>query len=357
MPSLLWWAASLLIALSHGHLRLNSIDAENSTTSRETLSAVLVSASKEKLKTASVHPDHSTPSSIQIHNVFGGMSSGRNTSFCSSRSKTLQSSIRVQRVPVKVWAFWFGNKGMDGHRKKAFEMLQRNIGAPVELVTDTNLHEYNIPESPMHPAVCSKTLSAIHKGDYLRVYFMHHYGGGYHDVKPHSASKNWTAWFSKFENPAVWLIGAPEISRGGVACDEGYVNDQWCTNLRKIQRAAANRSAHAACCAEVKKNFDKLVNSFGYIMRPRTALTRDWLEAVERTLDAKMDELKKHPAPYCRCSKTLAPCPNTTGYPIRWAELHSEAFHPLQFKYRTHILRTLPNWFYRGPEEHRGARR
>ena len=78
-------------------------------------------------------------------------------------------------------------------------MLKRNIGASVELVTDTNLHEYNIPESPMHPAVCSKTLSAIHKADYLRVYFMHHYGGGYHDVKPHSASNNWTAVFSEFD--------------------------------------------------------------------------------------------------------------------------------------------------------------
>ena len=192
----------MLIGFSQGHLRLNSIDAENSTTSREAISAMLISASKEKRKIGSVHPDHSTAGSVQIQNVFGGMSSGRNTSFCSSRSKTLQSSIqmeRVQRVPVKVWAFWFGNKGMNGDRKKAFEMLKRNIGASVELVTDTNLHEYNIPESPMHPAVCSKTLSAIHKADYLRVYFMHHYGGGYHDVKPHSASNNWTAVFSEFD--------------------------------------------------------------------------------------------------------------------------------------------------------------
>ena len=105
MTFLPWWAASLLIGVTHGHLRLNSIDAENSTMSRENTSATLTSPSKDKEKGfvtyGSIHLDHHvTPVSIQIRNAFGGMTLSENVTERESEMSHFarpQKSRRVQK--------------------------------------------------------------------------------------------------------------------------------------------------------------------------------------------------------------------------------------------------------------------
>ena len=98
---------------------------------------------------------------------------------------------------------------MHGARKEAYETLVQNIGVEVELVTEKNLHFYNVSSHPFHKAISfplGKGLSAIHVGDYLRVYFMHHYGGGYHDIKRHAAGASWASSFDLIENdPNIWV--------------------------------------------------------------------------------------------------------------------------------------------------------
>ena len=64
---------------------------------------------------------------------------------------------------------------MDGDRLEAFILLTASLGVPLQLVTEAHLSDYNRSEWPMHPAL--KLLSGIHMSDYLRPYFMYHYGG------------------------------------------------------------------------------------------------------------------------------------------------------------------------------------
>ena len=40
------------------------------------------------------------------------------------------------------------------------------------LVTKADLRRYDLPHSPMHPAVYEGDLSENHRADYLRAYFM-----------------------------------------------------------------------------------------------------------------------------------------------------------------------------------------
>lgn len=248
-------------------------------------------------------------------------------------------------VPAICWVIWFG-PWMQGARLRAFHALRANIGVEVKLVTEENLHLYNVSTHPFHRAIeQGMGLSQIHRGDYLRAYLMHHYGGGYHDVKPHSSS--WKPWFKRFDfNDDLWLLGVKEPSQGGVGCDESYA--ALVLNATVYARGASSMLGEAGtngyqgeCCKRVKESWKSLVSNGAYIMRPHTPLTREWLLLLEKHLDAKLERATLHPAPYSRCCNGKQ---DAKGYPFRWAELHGEAFHPLQFVYRKHIAGGLPRW-------------
>jgi len=59
--------------------------------------------------------------------------------------------------------------------------LKENSGVKVELITSKNLTKYIKPEDPLPEGF--QYLHYVHRADYLRTYFMHHYGGGYADIK------------------------------------------------------------------------------------------------------------------------------------------------------------------------------
>jgi hypothetical protein len=222
-----------------------------------------------------------------------------------------------------VITFWFG-KSMTGLRLNAFHNLQQNIGVPVTLITEDDIYRYNLTSDPIHPGW--KYLSGIHKGDYLRVYFMHHYGGGYHDIKFHN-NIPWTTFFEAADNDSsIWVTGIREHSSGGIACDEGH-----------------RRYPETWTCDQVKSNWENLVSNGAYIIKRNTTLTQQWMKRANDVLDSKLELLKLHPPPWSRCC--LAPfTPESVAYPIRWAELHGEIFHPLQHIYSDHIRYNLPRW-------------
>ena len=249
-----------------------------------------------------------------------------------------------QGVPRVVWAFWFGNQ-MRRARLEAFHSLSRNVGAQVNLVTTQNLTQYEQQDYPFHPAM--KFLSSVHKSDYLRAYFMHFYGGGYHDIKSHRSEDSWEHDFSELElNTAVWLKGSAEVKREDVACDEAYARIilngilPGCSFGQDV-RLDNIEANHGSCCEHIFKSWDKLVQNGAYLMRPRNAFTKDWLDNLHARLDAKYTLLKLNPAPFPRCCPKGA---NTQGYPIRWAELHGEIFHVLQVKHLAHVSQGLKRW-------------
>ena len=54
-------------------------------------------------------------------------------------------------------------------------------------------------------------------------------------------------------------------------------------------------------------------------------------------LDTKLPELKRYPSKHPQDCKS-----NTSNYPIEWNEMLGRIFHKVTYKYRNHLLNTLP---------------
>merc|ERR1719193_1180278 len=200
---------------------------------------------------------------------------------------------------------------MMGKRAEAFESLKANVGAQVELVTNDNVMAYEAPEHPFRPAVkyslpslaanstAPAGLSAINAADYLRVYFMHHYGGGYHDVKPHAKENSWAEYFDRFNDTNLWVMGPKEFPNG-YGCTDSYFSG---VPACKRWRLGGDGGKPRSCCSEVMRTKPEkwAVSNGAYIMRPKTRFTHEWLRNVECALSVKFDALKTHPAPTFRC--------------------------------------------------------
>ena len=176
----------------------------------------------------------------------------------------------------------------------------------------------------MHAAT-GMGLSKNHLADYMRVYFMHHFGGCYHDVKPRPANSSWAPAFDAFAaNASAWVLGIREFRHTGAGCDESYVTG---APLCEAVRSASDRAAAVAavgrlpktigkCCRMVRRDYKKLVSNGAYCMRRASPLTAEWLANVESHLTAKLARLAAHPSPMPRCCHPNGPYPKGP-YPFR----------------------------------------
>jgi len=167
------------------------------------------------------------------------------------------------------------------------------------------------PDFPLHPAF--SYLSSTHKSDYLRCYLMHHYGGGYTDIKP--TTKKWGTFFDQLEGSDKLALGYTELPHG-IPHVAGEFGDL------------------------LRKSHGELIGLCAFIFRKDTPLTQRWLEQTERVLDTKLAALEQHPAQHPQ-DQTGVVLPNgeKSKYPLRWAELLGEIFHPLIFASREKLLR------------------
>ena len=174
---------------------------------------------------------------------------------------------------------------MSDQRRQRLEEL-RSLAAPcrVILLTQETIPSIVRPDAPLHPAY--PYLSAVHKADYLRAYLMHFHGGGYTDIK---TPYGWP-WYDAFR--------------------DFELNPRAMINIR--------HPATAMIC------------------RPQTALTREWYTAVCRILDAKLPQLKDHPA--------TSPYENDPAYPIGWTEILHDILGPLCQTYSPggYVMTTVP---------------
>jgi hypothetical protein len=216
----------------------------------------------------------------------------------------------VADLPRILWTVWFG-QSIHGRRQ---HQLRRLDGIDIKHVhiTADNLYRVNVSTDPIHPQITMPYLSGIHKGDYMRSYIMYHYGGAYTDIKD-SAMLKWKPFFDDFKD-ANWVYGAREGGPGGVACRPD--------KLKRLYMLTT--------CKHVKSQWSHLLTNGAYIFRPYTLFAKDWLRENNKRLDELSDTLQKHPAPASRCCLGI----NPRGYPVIWAELHGDVFHPLSWKYR-----------------------
>ena len=208
-----------------------------------------------------------------------------------------------------IFCLWTGYEQLSNNRLQAIWSIFNNVGCPVVFVTPVTLSEWILPESPLHPSY--QYLSAVHKADYLRCYFMHHFGGGYTDLK--LTSKKWGEFFNIIASSSKMALGYAELSHGipHIAGDFGEV---------------------------LRHSHTELIGLCSFIFKKKTVLTAEWLSKTDALLDLKQPLLKLNPAQH-PMDQTGIMLPNgeVSSYPLRWAELLGEIFHPLIYRYRNEI--------------------
>lgn len=219
--------------------------------------------------------------------------------FLANSPKT--KNVNLNNFPQKIFCFWTGNNPMTENRKSAFEKLKTNSKIDVLLINPENLSSYILKNYPLHPAF--QYLSLVHKSDYLRCYFMHHYGGGYSDIKATVA--DWNSAFKELEKSDKWILGYSEISKNATVKLEGKLGK------------------------DLRHHYKKLIGNCAYIFRPKSPFTFEWYEELHRRMDFYSDKLKQHPG------NVLG---DNEGYPIRWTGILGDIFHPLCLKYNENII-------------------
>ena len=209
----------------------------------------------------------------------------------------------VKRV---IYIFWTGDNEITPNRFEGIKSLERVSGVEVNLITPKNLTEYIIEDDPLPEAY--QYLSCVHRADYLRSYFMYHYGGGYADIKTYY--KGWMPAFERFEKSDAFVIGYPEVGFWGAAnhdMEEG--------NLKN----------------DLHYHWRYLLGNGSYICRPHTRFTAEWHAEAKRRLIGLANELRRHPA--------TDPFGRNSDYPVKWTVLLGSIFHPLCLKYHDRLLK------------------
>lgn len=211
---------------------------------------------------------------------------------------------QVDRV---IYIFWTGDNEITPNRLEGIKSLEKVCGVEVKLITSKNLPDYIVEEDPIPEAY--QYLSLNHRSDYLRSYFMYHYGGGYADIKTYFHS--WVTAFDKLDaSQNAYVIGYPEVGFDGAA-NQGMPESKLKNDLHYHWRY--------------------LIGNGAFICRPHTRMAAEWHTVVKNRLISYSERLKEHPA------KDVFG--KNTDYPIPWAGMQGNIFHPFCLKYRDRLLK------------------
>ncbi|GAB3578069.1 hypothetical protein GCM10027579_01090 [Calidifontibacter terrae] len=134
---------------------------------------------------------------------------------------------------------------------------------------------------------------------------MHHYGGGYSDIKRPLA--DWSPAFARIEDEGdVWMVGYQEPSSKDCARIESPLGK------------------------ELRRRSGVLAGNGAFICRPGTLLTAEWTAEQERRMSYYEPLLRQHPAQDAYGTNK--------DYPVPWTMLQAQVLQPLQFKYRRHLV-------------------
>ncbi|MGW9631489.1 hypothetical protein ACWGST_12360 [Agromyces sp. NPDC055520] len=205
-------------------------------------------------------------------------------------------------VPEVIWCFWTGTNPLTPNRAASLEQMREiNPLTPVELITPDRLASFVVSTHPLPSAY--DDLSLVHRADYLRAYFLHHYGGGYSDLK--RLRSPWRPALDRLRASDEWLLG----NRLTHPAWAGQAPGRLGTHLRRYYRQIASEST--------------------LITKSHSPLTCEWLREVERRLE--------YYAPALAESKGGI-WGQDSDYPISWTGLLADVLHPLCLKYRDRVL-------------------
>ena len=78
------------------------------------------------------------------------------------------------------------------------------------------------------------------------------------------------------------------------------------------------------------------------LLQKNTNITQEWHDEVVKRLDALLPQLQKHPATTPKEKPGDIINGEPSKYPVPWTYILGDILHPLSYKYRKNILRTLP---------------
>lgn len=211
----------------------------------------------------------------------------------------------VKHVDRVIYIFWTGDNEITPNRMKGIESMEKVCGVEVKLITPKNLPDYIKEEDPLPEAY--QYLSLNHKSDYLRSYFMYHYGGGYADIKPHTHS--WVPAFEKLDQSDAYVASYPEVGFMGA----GY-----------------HTIKHNELRRDVFVYWRYLVGNCAFICRPHTRFTAEWHTAVKNHILAYSSRVIEHPAQDVFGTNK--------DYPIPWASVQGGIFHPFCLKFHDRLV-------------------
>lgn len=212
------------------------------------------------------------------------------------------------KVEKVIWCFWTGDNEMSENRKKGYESLVQNSGMEVKLITPENLHQYILPEYPLHKGY--KFLSLNHRSDYLRCYFIHFYGGGYYDIKP--LNNSWIDSFELLENSDKWFLSYTQFNRLSLSKGQGIIDK------------------------DLRYYYKKCVGTGAFISKSNTKFTTEWWIELNKRMDENFDDLQKYPGDINGRNK---------GYPLSLLSISTQIMCPLNLKYNDKLIhdnRVLP---------------
>ncbi len=217
----------------------------------------------------------------------------------------------MKKMNRSIFTFWLGQSPMSANRIQSLWSIFNSVCCPINYLTSNTLDQW-IGNKNLHPAF--PYLSSVHQADYLRCYVMHHFGGGYTDIKP--TWKNWNPFFEAVEKSASYGAGYQEISPKSIAYVGGELQN------------------------EMQRNFQSIIGYCAFIFKPKTLFTEEWLELTNQLLDKKLYDLKLNPARHAMDQLGIKFSDGEfSSYPLKWTELGGNIFHPLIYKNHSRILK------------------
>ena len=237
----------------------------------------------------------------------------------------------------KIYCFWLNADGkMSSNRQASLENLKQLTECEVILVTKDTLENYILPDYPLHESF--NYLSEVHKTNYLTIYIMHHYGGGFSDIKKTLGS--WKPFFNElYNNDNLYCVGYRERKATNAARLEDCILNPKDSKF-SLDYTTENEvwdSIH------IKMNWRHLIGNGAYICKPNTPFTLDLWNFMHEKLDGYLEKLKQNPAKWPRdCRNCINPeTGETSRYPLPWTGVHGNIFHPLTLKYKDNISKNL----------------
>jgi len=218
-----------------------------------------------------------------------------------------------------VYGFWMGGTPCSIRQQTLDELplYFKNLGITFTLITPANIDLYvEQAGEKLHEGF--QYLSAVHKSDYLRCYFMHFLGGGYIDIKPPGAG--WNKAFDKLETTDSYYAVSEHIGPAS------------------IRVAWEGSSVSRISYEKYKINYLKIMTQAALICKPKTPFTEEWYNSLQTKMDTYLPALKENPARHARDREV----PGTrvlevAGYPIRWVELLADIFFPACYNHSHHL--------------------